>query len=141
METNPGQRSSVLAICRNLCSCTVLTVNLSDLTVAASQYDILFCSETLVSELLVSELLVDGFRRPALLCRGTMTRAKRWQHTCEMDMEHFANPNLCVAVDNCCFFMVCGVRQNFYVFNLYRKPKLDDPIFYCFSNINGCSAD
>ena len=27
--------------------------------------------------------------------------------------------------------MVCGVRQNFYVFSLYRKPDLDDLIFYC----------
>ena len=28
-------------------------------------------------------------------------------------------------------FMVCGVRQNFYVFSLYRNPDLDDRIFYC----------
>ena len=26
---------------------------------------------------------------------------------------------------------VCGVRQNLYVFSLYRKPDLDDPIFDC----------
>ena len=34
----------------------------------------------------------------------------------------------------CCemlVFMVSGVRQNFYVFNLYRNPDLDDPIFDC----------
>ena len=28
-------------------------------------------------------------------------------------------------------FMVCGVKQNFYVFSLYRNPGLDDPIFDC----------
>ena len=28
-------------------------------------------------------------------------------------------------------FMVCGVRQNLYVFSLYRNPDLDDRIFYC----------
>ena len=27
--------------------------------------------------------------------------------------------------------MVCGVRQNLYVFNLCRSPDLDDHIFYC----------
>ena len=32
----------------------------------------------------------------------------------------------------CCemlFFRVCGVRQNLYVFSLYRNPDLDDRIF------------
>ena len=28
-------------------------------------------------------------------------------------------------------FMVCGVRQNLYVYSLYRNPDLDDRIFYC----------
>ena len=29
-------------------------------------------------------------------------------------------------------FGACGVRQNLYVFSLYRNPYLDDSIFYCF---------
>ena len=54
-----------------------LTRNLSDLTVAASQYAILLCSETLVSDMHhVSELLVPGFGRPVLLCQGKMSRAR-----------------------------------------------------------------
>ena len=28
-------------------------------------------------------------------------------------------------------FRVCGVRQNFYVYSLYRNPDLDNRIFYC----------
>ena len=28
-------------------------------------------------------------------------------------------------------FIVCGVRQNLYVFSLYRNPDLDDRIFDC----------
>ena len=28
-------------------------------------------------------------------------------------------------------FMVCDVRQNLYMFSLYRNPDLDDRIFYC----------
>ena len=34
----------------------------------------------------------------------------------------------------CCemlVFMVCGVRQNLYVFSLYRNPEHDDRILYC----------
>ena len=34
----------------------------------------------------------------------------------------------------CCemlVFMVCGVRQNFYVFSLYRNLDVDDRIFDC----------
>ena len=40
--------------------------DLRDLTVTSSQYDIRFCSETLVSDMRhVSELLVPGFGRPS----------------------------------------------------------------------------
>ena len=78
VETNPGPRRPVPAVCRILCSnVRGLAGNLSDLTVASSQYDILLCSETLVSDLRhVSELLVPSFGRPVLLCRDKMPRAR-----------------------------------------------------------------
>ena len=45
---------------------------------ALSQYDLLLCSETLVSDRChISEFLVLGFGRPVLLCRDGMLRA-RW---------------------------------------------------------------
>ena len=51
-ETNPGPRRPVPTVCRLLCSnVRILAGNLSDLTVASSQYDILLCSETLVSDM------------------------------------------------------------------------------------------
>ena len=54
-----------------------LAGNLSDLTVASSQYDILLCSETLVSDMRhVSEILVPGFGRHVLLCWGKMPQAR-----------------------------------------------------------------
>ena len=69
LETNPGQRRPVPVMCRKLCSdVRILAGNHSDLTVASSQYDILLCSETLVSAMRhVSEILVPGFGRPVLL--------------------------------------------------------------------------
>ena len=54
-----------------------LSGNLSDLAVALFQYDILLCSETLVSDLRhVSELLVPGFGRPIFLSWGKLPRAR-----------------------------------------------------------------
>ena len=48
-----------------------------------------------------------------------------------MVTELFANPSLSVVVAKCWFFRVCGVRQNLYVFSLYRNPDLDYRIFDC----------
>ena len=68
VETNPGPRRPVHAVCRILGSnMRGLAGNLSDLTVASCQYDILLCSETLVSNLRhVSEVLVPDFCCPVL---------------------------------------------------------------------------
>ena len=67
-ETNPGPRRHVPTVCRLLCSNVCgLAGNLSDLTVTSSRYDILLCSETLVSDMRhVSKLLVPGFGHPVL---------------------------------------------------------------------------
>ena len=72
VETNPGPHRPVPAVCRILCSnVRGLARNLSDQTVASSQYDILLCSETVVSDMRhVSEVLIPGFCCPVLLCRG-----------------------------------------------------------------------
>ena len=78
VETNPDLRRPVLAVCRILCSnVRGLARNLSDLTMASSRYDILLCSEILVSDMChVLEVLVPSFCRPVLLCRGKMPRAR-----------------------------------------------------------------
>ena len=105
VETNPGPWRPVPAVCRILCSNVWgLAGNLSDLTVASSQYDILFCSETLVSDMRhVSELLVPGFSHPVLLCRGKMPQARGMAAYDEMVTEHFANSNLSAVVAKFCF--------------------------------------
>ena len=101
--------------------------NLSDLAVASSQYDILLCSETLVSDLRhVSELLVPGFGRPFLLCRGKLPRAREMAAYVRDGYGAFRQPKLeC----GCCEMLVVrvgGLRQNFYVYSLYRNPDQDD---------------
>ena len=76
-SADSGPRRPIPAVFRILCSdVRGLVGNLSDLTVASSQYDILLCSEILVADMRhVSELLVPGLGRPVLLCRGKIPRA------------------------------------------------------------------
>ena len=99
---------SVVSRYRVFCICRTrgLAGNLSDLTVASSQYDILLCSETLVLDMRhVLELLVPVFGRLVqLLCRGKIPRARGMAvYTYEMVTEHFVNQNLSVIVAKCCF--------------------------------------
>ena len=103
VETNPGPQRPVSVVCRILCSnVRCLAGNLSDLTVASSQYDILLCSETLVSDMRhVSELLVPGISSHC--CAGARCLGPEgWLHTYEIVTEHFANPSLSVVIAKCC---------------------------------------
>ena len=120
VETNPGLWRSVPAVCRILCSnVRGLARNLSDLTVALSQYDILFCSETLVSDMChVSELLVPIFGHPVLLCRGKIPRAHGMVAYIRDGYGAFRQPKFACGCCNILVFRVCGVRQNLYVYSL-----------------------
>ena len=105
VETNPGPRRPVLTVCRILCSnVRALAGNLSDLTVASSQYDILLCSETLVSDMRhVSECWFPVSVALSCCVGARCLLPVGWLHTFEMVTEHFANPNLSVAVAKCWF--------------------------------------
>ena len=138
VETNPGPRRLVPAVCRILCSnARSLAGNLSDLTVASSQYDIQLCLETLVSDMRhVSELLVPGFGRTVLLCRGKMPRHNSIQHNSRGLAAYirdgyraFHQPKFECGCCEMLVFRVCGMRQNIYVYSLYCNPDLDDRIF------------
>ena len=97
VETNPGPRRPVPDVCRILCSnVRGLAGNLSDLTVASSQYDILLCSETLVSDMRhVSEVPWFPVSVALSCCVGARCLGPVGSlHTFDMVTEHFANPNL-----------------------------------------------
>ena len=63
IEINPGPRSIRHRQCRLMyANIRGLQANLNDLSVASKQFDILLCSETLVSDMShISEILVPGF--------------------------------------------------------------------------------
>ena len=77
VEINPCPQHPVPGSCRILCSnVRGLYKNLSNVTVALSQYDLLLHSETLVSDRRhISELPVPGFGCPVLLCQDGMLLA------------------------------------------------------------------
>ena len=109
-----------------------LAGNLGDLTLVSSQYDILLCTETLVSNMRpVSEFLVAGFGHPVLLCRGTMPRPRGMAAYVRDGYGAFRRPKFKCGCSKMLVFMVCFVRQNLYVFSLYHNPDLDDRIFDC----------
>ena len=108
VETNPDPRRHVSAVCRILCSnVRGLAGNLSDQTMVSSQYNILLCTETLVSDMRqVSEFLVPGFGRPVSLCRAICLELKEWLRTYKMVTDHFAKANLNVVPAKCCFLRI-----------------------------------
>ena len=92
-----------------------LAENLSDLTVALSQYAILLCSETLVSDMHhVLEVLIPGFGYTVLLCQGKMPRTHRMAVYVQDSYGAFRQPKFQCGCEML-VFMVCGVRQNLYV--------------------------
>ena len=117
VETNPGPRRPVPAVCRILCSdVRGLAANFSDLTIASSQYDILLCSETLVPDMRhVSEVLVPGFCRPVVLCWGKMPRARGMAAYVRDGYGAFRQTKFECGCCEMLIFRVCGVRQNLYV--------------------------
>ena len=122
VETNPGPRRPVPAVCRILCSNVLgLAGNLSELTMASSQYDILLCSETLVSDMRhVSELLVIVFGRPVFLCRGKMPRARGMDAYVRDGNIAFHQPKFESGYCEMLVFRACGVRQNLCVQSLSK---------------------
>ena len=79
----------------------------------------------------VSEVLVPGFGRHALLCRGRMPRARGMAVYLRDGYGAFRQHKFGYGCCEILVFMVCDVRQNLYVFSLYRNPDLDDRIFNC----------
>ena len=79
----------------------------------------------------VSELLGPGFDRPVMLCRCKMPRVRGMAAYVRDGYVTFCQPKFECDYCEMLVFMVCGVRQNLYVFSLYNHPDLDDWMFDC----------
>ena len=78
-----------------------------------------------------SRSLVPGFSHPFLLYRGEMPRARGMAACVRDGYEAFRQPKFECGCCEMLVLRVCGVRQNLYVYILYRNPVLDDRIFDC----------
>ena len=78
VELNPGPVNGRNRQCRALYSnIRGLYGNLHDSIVASKGFDILFCSETLISNFRhITELSIPGFKRPILFKRNEINRAQ-----------------------------------------------------------------
>ena len=79
----------------------------------------------------MSELLVPGFGRPVLLCRDGVPRARGMAAYVRDGYGAFRQHKFECGCCEMLVFRVCGARQNFNVFSLYRNPVLDDRIYDC----------
>ena len=79
----------------------------------------------------VSEVLVPGFGRPVLLCRSKMPRARGMAACVRDGYGAFRQPKFECGCCEMLGFRLCGVRQNLYVYSLYRNPDLAHRIFDC----------
>ena len=98
---------------------------------ASSQYDLLLCSDTLVSDALhISELLVPIWSS-CIVVPGWNAEGLWDGCICVRWIWAFRQPKFECGCCKMLVFRVCGARQNFYVFSLYRNLDLDDRIYDC----------
>ena len=111
METNPGPWRPVSTVCRLLC-CNVrgLAGNLSDLTVASSQYDVVLRDFGLLSVTCRSCWFPDLVALSC--CAGEGCLGPEGQGICTRWMFSISQPKFECGCCKMLVFRVCGVRQN-----------------------------
>ena len=133
IELNPGPRHPRQKQCRVMyTNIRGLHKNISDLTVASSQYDILLCSETLVSQMRhSSEVLIPSFKKPILFRRDAVPRARGMAIYIRNKYPASHKTNYECGCHEIQVIKVSGRHNNFYLCSIYRNPDSDDSIFDC----------
>ena len=105
--------------------------NLNDLIVASKGFDILFCSETLVSNFWhIAELSISGFKNPILFKRNEVNRAQRMAVYIRNGCSASHKATFECGCHEVQIIKACGKQNNFYLFSVYWNPAADDKIFY-----------
>lgn len=131
IHPNPGppQTQHARVLCANIRG---LKGNLNDLSLTSTNYDVLCCSETLVSEMRhISELLIPNFKKPILFRRNSIPRA---QGMCVYIRSGFNACRLTSIECKCheiILLKITSKYNNFYLFSVYRNPDLDNSIYDC----------
>ena len=132
IECNPGP-TRMLNKCRVFYhNIRGLYSNISDLQVASKDYDIILCSETLVSSRRnVSELLLPGFNKPTLLLRNARPRVNGLAVYIKSGYSASVVGDMVCKCHEIQLVRLCSRSNNFYIFSVYRNPDLDDSIYDC----------
>lgn len=138
IELNPGPHrpKHPARSCRILYSnIRGLHKNIKDLTMASMDYDIVFCSETLVSNHRhISELLMPGFNKPLLIRSDSLPRARGM--SLYLRSGYNAQP-LTKFLCHCHEIQLVKVSSkyhNHYIFSLYRNPDANNNLYDCLLN-------
>ena len=114
------------------CNIRGLKANLNDLAVASPKYDLLFCSETLVSNYRhVSELLIPNFNKPILLRRNAIRRAQGMALYVRSSFSASRVSKYECGCHEVLLTKIVSRFNNYYIFACYRNPDLDDSIYDC----------
>ena len=136
VEKNPGPTPCRRRQCRMLYSnIRGLNANKNDLIAASRQFDIVFCSETLVSNFRSpKELLIPDYKEPHLLKRN---QRERGQGMAAYIRKGFPASRKAIYECDCHEVLVLklsGKHNNFYMFSIYRNPDANDDIYDCLCN-------
>ena len=136
VEVNPGPTFCRRRQCRMLSSnIHGLHANLNNLIVSSRQFEILFCSKTLVSNLRSpKELLIPGFKQPHLLKWNDKRRGQGMAAYIRKGFSASRKPDYECDCHDVLVLKVCDKHSNFYLFSIYRNPDADDEIFDCLLN-------
>ena len=132
VEINPGP-PNVPRNCRILYSnIRGLFKNKKELDIASTNFDILLCSETIVSDMRhLSELLVPGFKKPFLIKRQAIPRARGMALYVREGLSATHRPLFECGCHEMQVVKISGRLVNLYIFSCYRNPDLDDSIYDC----------
>ena len=130
IELNPGPSRKP---CRIMYSnIRGLYSNIKDLQVASKEYDVILCSETLVSDRRhISELLIPGFNKPTLLLRNSILRARGLAIYIRSGFSASVKSDSKCSCHEVQLVKICSKSNNFYIFSIYRNPDLDNSIYDC----------
>lgn len=136
VDVNPGPAHCSRQQCRMLYSnIRGLHANLNDLIASSCKFDILFCSETLVSNFRSpKELLIPDFKQPHLLKRKDRIRGQGMAAYIRKGFPAYRKQSYECDCHEVLIVKVCGKHSNFYLIAVYRNPDANDDIFDCLLN-------
>ena len=103
-----------------------------ELSVAASKFDVMCCSETLTTNCRNQvEFLIPGFNKPILHHRDSIPRAQGMAVYIRSGFAAYRKSSFECSCHEMRCVRVCGKYTNFYIFACYRNPDANDQIFDC----------